>query len=110
MALADDIADDWQFIDGVADVTIETPGGASQSNVKAMRENVKKARAVFGQDAIISPMTTTAFSVWVSTLGDIDIGPDCTLTEADGTAWKVTDGTLMTLDTRWLLLCNKVIT
>jgi hypothetical protein len=110
MALADDIANDYQIIDGVEDVTVtpRTPAAAAQPNVKALRRAISRSEVFFGGQVGISP-NDTVFHLWVSTLGGIVPNPGDTITQAGGQAWEILSQQLQTLSTRYRCVCRKQV-
>lgn len=108
MSLAADIADDYEFIDGVEEVTLTptTPAAAAQPSVKALQRQLTRSEIFFGPQIGISP-SDTVFHLWVSTLGVVVPNPGDTITQSSGVVWEILSLQLQTLQTRWRCICRK---
>lgn len=108
MALADDIEDDWQYIDGVEDVTVTptTSAAAAQASVKALQRQLSRSDVFFGSTAGISP-SDTVFHLWKSTLGSVVPNPGDKITQSDGTVWEILSLQYSPQTRRWRCICRK---
>jgi hypothetical protein len=98
------IANDWQFFDGVVDVTVI----ASKTAIAG----VKGLGRVFSRSMAGDPLGTLGdlkvWNLWVATLGDgVVINQADIITDPDGQDWVVNTAQLTTLNTRWKCVCSK---
>ena len=118
MSLQTDIQRDWQFFDGVEDVTF-TPRGNSEpalTGVKALRRAVSETAVQIFGGAIASP-GTVVWHLWndrgsgVDTLLDASDEPEPQdfITQANGTIWTITQVVYSPQTSRWQCLTVRQI-
>lgn len=106
MGLADQIKDDWKFIDGVKNVTVtirNADGGWHPiENVKALRRPITTSSG-----GIVHEQGKTArWHLWTSTLDGHEPEEGDKIT-VNGTTWIIGSTALVTLDTRLQCECTK---
>jgi hypothetical protein len=112
MALADDIATDWQVFDGVEEVTVTnrkhdaSADGAAANGVKALRRVLKRSEINAYGDLRLEP-TDIVWNLWVATLGGLTPSFGSTITDSAGAIWQVIALDLVTMGTRWRCVCRK---
>jgi hypothetical protein len=109
MSLASDIANDWNVIDGVEEVTItpDTPAATAVTGVKALQRQLTRQDVFFGAPAGVSP-SDTVFHVWASTLGAVTtINPEDKLTQAGPIVWRIISAQYSPITGRWRCICRK---
>jgi hypothetical protein len=109
MSLATDIQADYQFIDGVEDVTItpDTPATSAVTGVKALQRQLSRSDVFFGSAAGISP-SDTVFHVWASTMGALTtLNPEDKITQASGVIWRIISLQYSPITGRWRCICRK---
>ncbi len=102
MSLASDIANDYEFIDGVELVTVtpDTPAATAQTNVKALQRQLSRSDVYFGTQIGISP-SDTVFHLWASTLGAVVPNPEDRITQSGGTVWRILSLQFSPITGRW---------
>ena len=91
MAIADDLADSWQHVEGVETVTFtpQNPQAASIENVKAKRRVLSRANlSQFGGVIGLSP-DDVPFHLWVSTLGGVTPKQGDLVTDGDQVTYTI---------------------
>jgi hypothetical protein len=107
MTLQSEIAGDWEFIDGVEEITFTPVSGSVVNGVKALqRQWSRSASQVFG-NLMLQP-DTTVWHLWLNgqtfTPRDRD-----TITEAGGTVWIIGQAVYWKQTSRWMCLAIKQI-
>jgi hypothetical protein len=87
MSLGTAIAADWQYIDGIEDVTYTTPAGVATASVKARRMDLRYSEVLNGPLGLES--TDTAWEVWAAGLGATVPIQGGTITDSTGVVWTV---------------------
>lgn len=109
MAIADDMAVSWQYVEDVEDVTFTptNPPGASVNNVKAKRRVLSRSNlAQFGGVIGLSP-DDVPFHLWVSTLGGLTPKQGDLITDGGQVTYTIQAASLESLRQRWRCLCRK---
>lgn len=122
MALADEIARDWEDIDGVEDVTITPLNDATTidpvTTVKALQRQVSRVDIqLFGGVIGLEP-EDTVFHVWkyraegsddlVTALTRKPRNGD-TITQSDGSRWTIIGGQYSPQTSRWRFICRSYV-
>ncbi len=112
MTLASQMANDWQFIDGVEDVSVtpRNPAGAAVTGVKALRR-VQQADefAQVGKTLGLEP-NDMVWHLWASTMAGISPKNGDIITDSGGIVWTIKTVANTTLGTRWRTLCRRQAT
>lgn len=108
MTLAQDIADDYEFMDGVEDITFtpQNPVAAAVASVKALRGVLTRGEQYLGATAGIEP-SDVVWHLWASTLSGTVPKPGDKITDSDSASYRILSLQLMTLRTRWRCVCRK---
>lgn len=88
MTIADDIAGDWEFIDGIEDITHTDSAGLSTAPVKAARRDLNYREVSPGGPAGLLP-TDIAWELWAETLPSITPAQGDTITDSAGGVWTI---------------------
>lgn len=88
MTIADDIAGDWEFIDGIEDVTHTDSAGTATTEVKAARRDLNYREISLGGPAGLLP-TDVAWELWAETLPSITPAQGDTITDSDSGVWTI---------------------
>jgi hypothetical protein len=107
MSFADDIASDYELMDGVETITFTPRGGSAVTGVSALREPITRQTDIM-QASIGHEQRGTIWNLWPASavgMASADVKPGATITEAGGTAWRVVSASKETLSTRWRCIC-----
>lgn len=111
MAIADDLAESWRYVEGVETVTLtpQNPPAGSVENVKAKRRVLSRANmAQFGGVVGLSP-NDVPFHLWASTLGGVTPELGDLVTDGEGVTYTIQAASLESLKQRWRCLCRKQV-
>ena len=110
MALFDDIATDYQHVDGIETVTVsDLAAETSVATVKAHREELSHREVMLGGQVGIAP-TDIVWVVWSATLGAIAMDSSCTITDSVGTVYRIQslqEKTIGSTSIKWRCVCRK---
>lgn len=117
MTLADEIANDYEEIDGVETVTLTPKNRSVQplTNVKALQRQLTRADVQLIGDALAIGSEWAAWNVWNSrgalsaVLSNQGAEPRLGdwLISASGVAWVIKNIVYSPLTTRWRLICER---
>lgn len=107
-SLADRIANDWQYFDGIEEVSLtpQHPAGAAVAGVKALRGPLTYSATQMLANTIGLSGGEVTFSVWVSTMQGLVPKQHFKLTDGDDIVYTVVGTSKKTLGTRWELICR----
>lgn len=108
-ALADLIADDWQYMDDIKEGLILDPSRTPKttSPVKILTGNLTQG-PTGSASVLIDEPEASAFHLWVSTIVPVNVEPEVDdVLLIEGEYWTIQKRKLTTLDTRWKLTCVK---
>ena len=108
MTIISDIAGDWQYIEGVEDVTFtpRNPDAAPIPNVKALRRELSKSAQYLGASAGIEP-TDVPWHLWATTLGAVVPKNGDTITDPAGIVWRIKSLTFSPRTSRFHCMCRQ---
>lgn len=111
MGLAEDIANDWEFIDGIetVSVTSQADGATAITGVKALQRASDRLARSFGTSVAITP-NDVVFELWPAESGLTDIVPGDKITNEAGVNFTIMTAQLLTLKTRWRCVCRRFTT
>jgi hypothetical protein len=111
MPLADDIANDYTYFDGLETVTFtpRNPTGAAVPNVKGLRRVQEQTSIAATSGAMPSEPIDVVFHLWTATLGGAVPKNGDSLTDSLGTVWTILDLQKTTLGTRYRAACRKSV-
>lgn len=109
MTLAEQIADDYQYIDGVEEVSLtpQHPVAAAVSAIKALRGPLGHTAMQLLSGTIGFTGTEITFHLWRSTLQGTVPKIGDKITDGDGTVYTILSLSLETLRTRWRAVCRQ---
>ena len=111
MALADNIAADYQHVDGIETVTHTVKmTGTATNTVQAHREDLSFREIATGGPAGIEP-GDIVWVVWSQTVATDPVGGD-TITDSEGVVWTVkalTETSIGTTSISWRCVCGKQV-
>ena len=107
MTFADDLADDYGVFDDVTTVWL-TQSGASPLEISGVLSGVlERPQLNSAGDALGLESIVRTFSLPSQRLGAVLPTGGDTITDGQGTVWRVMSAKLLTLSTRWLVTCRK---
>jgi hypothetical protein len=108
VTIAADLAESWQHVEGVEDVTFtpQNPPEPPVNNVKAKRR-VLNRRSIQQFAAVALEPDDIVFHLWVSTLGGKTPKNGDLITDAGGVKFTILSQALESLQQRWRAACRK---
>lgn len=96
---------DWQYHDGIQDVTFTKNGGEVLTGVKAKEEPSEHSMASVGDNVAVQSDRAT-WVIWEETLPDYRIQENDRFV-VDGVKWLIMSARLVLWDTQWHCECQK---
>lgn len=108
MSVATDMADSWQYVEDVEEVTLtpKNPDGTPVASVKAKRRVMNKTTMQQFAAVGIEP-TDIPIHLWASTLGATVPKQGDWITDSGGTVYRIISLSLESLRNRWRCLCRR---
>lgn len=81
-----DYSGDWEFTDGVQDVTYTHPDATTKSAKAKAGDAAKNA---FGGGEFASSETAKEWTIWTGTLESVEVVVTGTITDGNGAVWQI---------------------